>query len=254
VEAARTATAAAQETPSEESRAETEGQSFGTHRDIVCPQDGHPLGILAQGDGVWIGHDMLASATRLAGSGRVGENPLRVATKAGGRQANRLVTGRRGQYVRTGGFWGAQTGPNPTDRRKAGSKHHVLTDANGIPLATTLTGANAHDVTQLIPLLDAIPKIRGKRGKRRRPKRVQGDRAYDSEPHRQRLRRRGIRPVLARRYTEHGSGLGVFRWVVERTNSWLHQFRRLRVRFERRPDIHEAFLTLGCVLICFRFL
>jgi transposase len=130
----------------------------------------------------------------------------------------------------------------------------VLTDANGIPLATTLTGANAHDVTQLIPLVDAIPKIRDKRGKRRRPKRVQGDRAYDSEPHRTRLRRRGIQPVLAKRNTEHGSGLGVFRWVVERTNSWLHQFRRLRVRFERRPDIHEAFLTLGCILICFRFL
>ena len=130
----------------------------------------------------------------------------------------------------------------------------MLTDANGIPLATTLTGANTHDVTQLIPLVDAIPKIRGKRGQRRRPQRVQGDRAYDSEPHRKRLRRRGIRPVLAKRNKEHGSGLGVFRWVVERTNSWLHQFRRLRVRYERRPDIHEAFLTLGCILICSRFL
>ena len=153
-----------------------------------------------------------------------------------------------------GRFLGAQTGPNPTDRRKPGSKHHVLTDANGIPLATTLTGANTHDVTQLIPLVDAIPKIHGRRGQRRRPQRVQGDRAYDSEPHRKRLRRRGIRPVLAKRNNEHGSGLGVFRWVVERTNSWLHQFRRLRVRFERRPDIHEAFLTLGCILICSRFL
>jgi transposase len=121
-------------------------------------------------------------------------------------------------------------------------------------MATTLTGANAHDVTQLIPLVDAIPKIRSKRGKRRRPKRAQGDRAYDSESHRQRLRRRGIEPVLAKRNTEHGSGWGVYRWVVERTNSWLHQFRRLRVRYEKRPDIHEAFLTLGCILICFRFL
>lgn len=130
----------------------------------------------------------------------------------------------------------------------------MLTDAKGVPLAKSLTGANAHDVTQLIPLVDAIPTIRGKRGKRRRPKRVQGDRAYDSEPHRTRLRRRRIRPVLAKRNTEHGSGLGVFRWVVERTISWLHQFRRLRVRFERRPDIHEAFLTLGCILICSRFL
>ncbi len=201
-----------------------------------------------------LGHDVLAPVARLARSRCLGENPLRVAPEVGGCPADRLVAGGRGQHVGTGGFWGAQTGPNPTDRRKAGSKHHVLTDAQGIPLATTLTGANAHDVTQLLPLVDAIPKIRGKRGRWRRPRRVQGDRAYDSEPHRKGLRRRGIQPVLAKRNTEHGSGLGVFRWVVERTNSWLHQFRRLRVRFEKRPDIHEAFLTLGCILICSRFL
>ena len=50
----------------------------------------------------------------------------------------------------------------------------------------------------------------------------------------------------------HGSRLGVYRWVVERTLGWLHQFRRLRVRYERRADIHEAFLSIGCSLICFR--
>ncbi|MDN7430084.1 MULTISPECIES: transposase [unclassified Burkholderia] len=65
-----------------------------------------------------------------------------------------------------------------------------------------------------------------------------------------RLRERGIRPVIARRRTEHGSGLGKFRWVVERTHSWLHGFRRLRTRFERRSDIHEAFLKLACALVC----
>jgi transposase len=103
--------------------------------------------------------------------------------------------------------------------------------------------------------VDAIPPVRGRRGRpRRRPQRVQGDRAYDSRSHRRQLRQRHIRPVLARRNTEHGSGLGVHRWVVERTVSWLHQMRRLRVRYERRDDIHEAFLTLGCVLICGYFL
>ncbi len=119
---------------------------------------------------------------------------------------------------------------------------------------TILTGANTHDVTQLVPLVEAIPPVSGKVGRpRRRPDRLQGDRGYDSEPHRRWLRCRGILPVLAQRRTEHGSGLGVSRWVVERTLSWLHQFRRLRIRYERRPDIHEAFLTLGCVLICWRF-
>lgn len=87
---------------------------------------------------------------------------------------------------------GEKTGPNPTDRRKLGSKHHVITDANGIPLAATLTGANRHDVTQLLPLLDKIPPVQGKRGRpRRRPKHVQGDRAYDSEPHRKAVKKKG---------------------------------------------------------------
>ncbi len=122
---------------------------------------------------------------------------------------------------------GGKTGPNPTDRRKPGSKHHLITDAQGIPLAIILTGANRHDVTQLLPLVEAIPPIRGKRGRpRRRPDRVQGDRAYHSEPHRRVLRSLKIEPVLAQRFTEHGSGLGIHRWVVERTLAWLHQFRR----------------------------
>ena len=115
----------------------------------------------------------------------------------------------------------------------------MITDAKGIPLAAILTGANRHDVTQLLPLIEAIPPVRGKRGRpRRRPDQVQGDRGYDSEPHRQTLRALGVIPVIAKRFTEHGSGLGVHRWVVERTLAWLHQFRRLRIRYERRADIH----------------
>jgi transposase len=150
---------------------------------------------------------------------------------------------------------GAGTGPNPTDRRKAGSKHHVVTDAAGVPLASKVTAANRHDVTQLIELVDSIPPVRGKRGRpRQRPEKLLGDRAYDSDPHRAKLRERGIRPVIARRRTEHGSGLGVERWVVERTISWVHQFRRLSHRYERRPEIHQALVTIACAIICFRLL
>jgi transposase len=150
---------------------------------------------------------------------------------------------------------GAKTGPNPTDRARPGSKHHVITEAKGIPLAARLTSANTNDVTQLLPLVDAIPPVRGMRGRpRHRPRRVQGDRGYDSEPHRRQLRRRGIIPVLARRRTPHGSGLGVHRWVVERTLAWLHQFRKLRLRTEKRPEIHEAFLSFAMALICLNFL
>lgn len=129
----------------------------------------------------------------------------------------------------------------------------MITDAHGTPLAAILTGANRHDVTQLLPLVDAVPPVRGKRGRpRRRPQRLYADRAYDSREHRELLRWRHIRPVIAKRGTGHGSGLGVYRWVVERTLAWLRQFRRLRVRYERRDDIHEAFLSIGCSLICLR--
>lgn len=150
---------------------------------------------------------------------------------------------------------GDNVGKNPTDRGKMGSKHHAITDAQGIPFAVILTGANRHDSTQLMPLVDAIPAVRGKVGHpRKKPKVVQGDRGYDCEPHRRDLRKRGIEPVLAKRYSENGSGLGIYRWVVERTLSWLHQFRRLRIRYEKRGDIHEAFLAIGCCLICWNFI
>jgi hypothetical protein len=43
-------------------------------------------------------------------------------------------------------------------------------------------------------------------------------------------------------------------WVVQRTLAWLHRFRRLAVRYEPRADVHEAFLTLTCALIIWRWL
>jgi len=60
---------------------------------------------------------------------------------------------------------------------------------------------------------------------------------------------RGIEALLPAKGTDEDRALGTVRWVVERTIAWLHQFRRLRVRYERRADIHQAFLTLGCILI-----
>jgi len=78
---------------------------------------------------------------------------------------------------------------------------------------------------------------------------VVGDRGYDATAIRQDLRARHIVPLVAMRQTTHGSGLGAWRWVVERTFAWLNQVRRLRVRYDKRADIHEAFLSLGCALI-----
>jgi transposase len=98
-----------------------------------------------------------------------------------------------------------------------------------------------------------VPPVRGKVGRpRRRPERLTADRAYDHDKYRRELSQRRIRPEIARRQSEHGSGLGRARWVVERTFAWLHHFKRLLVRFDRRSEIHEAFLALACCLVCYR--
>lgn len=117
----------------------------------------------------------------------------------------------------------------------------------------SLTGGNRHDVTQLMPLLEAIPHIRGTRGRpRHRPRRLLADRGYDYDKYRRLIRARGITPKIARRGTAHGSVLGKTHWVVERTFAWLHQFKRLRTRYEIRADLHLGLLQLACSIICLR--
>jgi transposase len=86
----------------------------------------------------------------------------------------------------------AETGPSPVDRGRAGSKHHLLVDATGIPLAWSVTGGNRNDVTQLIPLVDAVPAVRGTVGRPpKRPERLTADRGYDHDKYRSQLRQRG---------------------------------------------------------------
>jgi transposase len=112
---------------------------------------------------------------------------------------------------------GPLTGPSPVDRARNGSKHHLIVDLHGTPLAVALTGGHRNDVTQLLPLVDGIGAIAGKRGRpRQRPDRVIADRGYDHNNYRRELWRRGVKPVIARRATEHGSGLGRVRglWSV----------------------------------------
>jgi transposase len=139
------------------------------------------------------------------------------------------------------------------DRSKPGSKHHLVVDGNGTPLAVELTAANVNEVTRLVPQVASIPPVRGKAGAPlTKPKLVMADRGYDSDANRMALSGKGIRTEIARRNTEHGSGLGVFRYVVEQTIALFHQFRRLRVRDDRDDTIHEAFMSLACSVICWR--
>ena len=158
-----------------------------------------------------------------------------------------------GRLARARAQRGDHVGPSPVNRGHPGSEHHLIVEAHGVPLAVSLSGGNRHDVTQLLPLLDAVQPIRGLRGRpRRQPREVFADRGYDFDKYRRLLRARGITPRIARRGVAHGSGLGKIRWVVERGFAWLHAFKRLRTRYERRADIHLGLLQLACSLICHR--
>src|SRR5919198_3652394 len=121
-------------------------------------------------------------------------------------------------------YGGAQTGPNPTDRAKRGSKRHLICDGRGVPLAVRLTGANRNDSQEALALVDAIPPLQGERGRPRcRPDCVLGDRGYDAAAIRHGLRARHILPLLAMRRTKHRSGLWRGGWGGWGTVALAHQ-------------------------------
>ncbi|MFI9006804.1 IS5 family transposase [Actinosynnema sp. NPDC053489] len=142
-----------------------------------------------------------------------------------------------------------ETGPNPVDRGKPGSKIHIVSDRRGLPLAIGVSAANLHDSQALKPMLMAIPHIRSRRF---RPAKLHADRAYDIDHLRRWLRHRGIIPRIARNGIDSSERLGRHRWVVERTISWLTGYRRLTIRYERHADNYCGLLTLAATLTCFK--
>ncbi len=235
-------------------RAATDTRSSLSHRHLVRTQDGNALGVSAQRDAMRLWYDLLASFARLAEGWGLAKGMGSLTRRIRFVRCDRLVHIGHRQLLGAGAFWGAKTGPNPTDRGKNGSKRHLIVDGQGTPLAIEHTGANVHDSEMAIALVDSIPPIKQPRGRpRRRPDEVLADRAYDAETKiRRPLRQRHVVPLIAKRYSEHGSGLGKFRYVVEAAFDWLFNQRRLRVRYEKRDDIHQAFLIIGCFLICWR--
>lgn len=124
-----------------------------------------------------------------------------------------------------------------------------MVDRNGVPLGCRVSAANRPDICLLLATVVACPLAGyGEQGKV--PVELLGDRGYDSQAHEDLLRWMGVEPVFAQRGEPHGSGLGKHRYVVERTIAAVHQNRRLKVRYERRSDIHQAFLTLACIKVC----
>lgn len=129
----------------------------------------------------------------------------------------------------------------------------MITEAQGLPLVVWTTPANVHDSQPALDMLDAIPPIQGPRGRpRQHPEILQGDAAYGSAANVCGVRARGIQPLLSKPRLKHGSGLGQYRYVVERTLAWFGNFRRLKFCYERDVEHFHAFHDLAAALICAR--
>ncbi len=143
------------------------------------------------------------------------------------------------------------TGPNPTDRAKKGTKRSIVTDGNGIPVGLAVAGANVHD-SQLLRAtvancLERVPRLKGKCTEH-----LCMDKAYDSRAIRQMLQEEfGYTPHIRSRMEERvskkqSSKYRPRRWVVERTHSWLNRFRGILIRWEKKAVNYLASLQLAC--------
>jgi len=138
---------------------------------------------------------------------------------------------------------GELTGPNPTDRGKAGTKYHVVVSTDGLPLAVVPSAANVHD-TRLFPhLLRLAQVVCAAIGK------LYADAAYDSAENRGLCLRDGIQPCIRKAGEPHGSGLGAVRCVVEHGCAWLLANKRLDRRQDRLGRMILALLTAACIFI-----
>ncbi|HKO94839.1 MAG TPA: IS5 family transposase [Polyangiaceae bacterium] len=138
---------------------------------------------------------------------------------------------------------GELTGPNPTDRGKAGTKDHVIVATDGLPLAAIPSAANVHD-TRLFPHLLRLAQVAcAAIGK------LYADAAYHSAEHRGLCLQDGIQPWIREAGAPHGSGLGSVRCIVEHDCAWLLANKRLDRRQDRLGRVVLALLTAACIFI-----
>jgi len=148
------------------------------------------------------------------------------------------------------------TGPNPTDRAKKGTKRHVLTDGEGIPLSVVVTAANRNDFKETKNVLDNIVIERPEPTE----KEVQNlcmDKGFDYPEVRELVDEYGYTAHIRSRGEESSKkknipGYRARRWVVERTHSWMNRFRHLLIRWEKKTENYEAFIHLACAVITIR--
>jgi transposase len=203
--------------------------------------------------------DMLAAIARLGRAGRLVEHLAGVserAERAPAIEVERIVSGRELCSRQKRGCGVGKT------KRGKGTKWMVVVDGRGVPLGNYLHSASPAEVKLAETTLATIRVGRSHHpGRpRQKPLRVIADKAYDSDPLRKRLRQRGIELICphkrnrVRPATQDGRALRRYRrrWIVERTNAWLGNFRRLVVRYDRSLTIYGAFFHIACFMIVLR--
>jgi transposase len=151
---------------------------------------------------------------------------------------------------------GDVTGPNPTDRAKAGVKRSLLTEGHGVPLGLEVAGANRNDMKLVRATIESIVVERPKPTDEQ-PQGMCLDKGYDYDEVREILHEFGFTAHIRSRGEEakelvREAGQRARRWVVERSHSWMNRFRRILVRWEKKPEHYLAFLHFACALIAFR--
>jgi transposase len=138
----------------------------------------------------------------------------------------------------------------------------LAVDGSGIPLNLLTESANISEFKLALQTVDGISVATRPLHPRKRPDMLIADKGYDAEWLRNALSRRTIRPYIPKRrkkgqeeepaYNKTIQHLYATRWIVERTNAWLQNYRRITVRWDRSADTYEAFIELACILICLR--
>jgi putative transposase len=151
---------------------------------------------------------------------------------------------------------GDQTGPNPTDRAKSGVKRSLLTEGQGVPIGVAVDGANRHDMKLVRATIESIVVERPEPSAEE-PQGMCLDKGYDYDEVRETLEEFGFTAHIRARGEEakeltREAGKRARRWVVERSHSWLNRFRRILVRWEKKPENYLGFLHFACALIAFR--
>lgn len=151
---------------------------------------------------------------------------------------------------------GKKSGPNPTDRAKSGVKRSVLTEGHGVPIGLAVEGANRQDMKMVRDTFESIVVKRPK-STRKKKQNMCLDKGYDYVEVRDLLKEFGFTAHIRSRGEEakqimNEAGKRARRWVVERTHSWLNRFRRILIRWDKKPETYIAFLHFACALIAFR--